>query len=257
MELRARVLLWKLVLLQSEFGCGGGVGGREPLVGLSPSPGLGGGASAGKGWVWGPQRELLTTRRPPGRGGGEASRQVPQNFPSLDAGDGPGREGGQGGGSSWAPWRPPTSLGRPSGLCFSVVRRGVGGGLRGARRVCSQAPELTPPPPHPCRAGLLTRHIPPSGWAPGHISGAGIWRVGWQMVGSLPTSSLLVLQTSALREGRGGSWVGRQPSEDPGGRACEAWPPGRCHSGYARAEAPQTSPRCQALVLLWPCCSDV
>ena len=82
--------------------------------------------------------------------------------------------------------------------------------------VCSQAPELTPPP-HPFRAGLLTRHIPPSGWAPGHISGAGIWCVGWQMVGSLRTSSLLVLQTSALREGRGGCWVGRQPSEDPGG----------------------------------------
>ena len=42
MELRARVLLWKLVLLQSEFGCGGGIGGQEPPVGLSPSPGLGG-----------------------------------------------------------------------------------------------------------------------------------------------------------------------------------------------------------------------
>lgn len=250
MELRAQVLLWKLVLLQSEFGCGGGGGGggREPPEGLSPSPGLRG-CLSWEGVGLGASEGAAHHEKSPRTSG-------PTELPLT----GRWRRAGQGGrprrGLLLGSLAPPNLSGMPLRPVLLCCQEGSGWGTEGGSQGLLPGPGAHPPPPHPCRAGLLTRHIPPSGWAPGHISGAGIWRVGWQMVGSLPTSSLLVLQTSALREGRGGSWVGRQPSEDPGGRACEAWTPGRCHSGCARTEAPQTSQRCQALVLLWPCCSD-
>lgn len=132
-----------------------------------------------------------------------------------------GRGGGSG--AEAAAWVPQAGGPQP---VLPVGGRGARGGLWGLGTVglAGSVPRLpAPPPPQPARAGLLTRHIPPS-WRP---AAAPEQEPGCEVadVGSLLTSSLLVLQTLPFRtrgsspEPWGWGWL-------PGEVLCAAHPAG-------------------------------
>lgn len=182
MELRPQVMIWELVLLQSECGMGGGpessgvcVLGKAASLSLSAEEWGAPTAGKGLGLGWGCSGWQLTRiRGPQDPGGARFYVKSPPELPlkRIALPREPEGQEGQGGASHWGPSPTPLFQKTPQVCTCSCGQKRSGLGDIGGLGMVGLAGSVlvTPLAPEPASwAGLLTRHIPPGPGRSAHL----------------------------------------------------------------------------------------